>query len=865
MTATSDDRDIQWRRVDGVFSACLDLPGADREAWLSRECATEPHIQTRVLELLAASNSADSPLEHRDLLLAELMPLADVSLLVPGSQLGEYRIQRLLGEGGMARVYLAEQQHADWQRLVAIKVLSVGGSEMLARFHDERRILASLEHAGIARLIDAGTTDDDLPFLVTEFVQGESIHRYCERLALSTPARLDLFLQLADAVQHAHSRLVVHRDIKPSNVLVDDEGRVRLLDFGIAKLVEEEKNGPTTRIGQLPMTPEYAAPEQLGGGAISTAIDVYQLGLMLFELIVGQPPWKHWASAQDLATRRLPSASTVAISLKGDGRQRAGQLRGDLDAIIARATASQPCDRYATVQAMAADIRCHLRGQPTSVRRESLYSAIWRFVRSNRVASAASLLFLAAVLGWGATMQVQNQRLERERQAVAREALNAQQARAFLLDVFQQSDPLLQGRPAAEQLIARRWLPHVEADARRALAESPGVQAAVFESIAQLYTRSGRDDDAERVLRDAIALHEQAGDPASFAKAGVQAELASLLAFRGKNEEARALLDAALAPLEPMTVAAPGIAVAVLLDAGTVLGAWGEHQARAERMHQLIGLLAVPGNASPIAEAEARLQLSGAMTSLGDGEAAVAASSLALDKATADLGPTHARLAAILSSHAKALGMVGRADEAEAAMRRALDIQLLWDLPASATVLSLRNNLAIALGEAGRREAEQVELRLLLDLRREAGNTDSIEIGRNLQNLGASLAKTGDHAAAVDALHEASRIFNLHLAQGHPQRAFPHITLALVHLQSGEPTLAQSSADLAAAELQDALPETHYAHAIIGCLRAEARYAIQANDETGMALRQFAEQLDANPSAPPEYRQRCRDAARTPP
>jgi tetratricopeptide (TPR) repeat protein len=860
MPVGADDRDGQWRRVDTVFSACLDLPEAERAQYLSRECATEPEVRTRVEDLLTASNTADGLLERRDDLLADLIPGGDETVLAPGSQLGEYRIERLIGEGGMARVYLAEQRHADWQRKVAIKVLSAGGGDMLARFHAERRILASLEHPGIARLIDAGTTDDDLPFLVTEFVEGEPIHRYCERLALAVPARLDLFLQLADAVQHAHSRLVVHRDIKPSNVLVDGEGRVRLLDFGIAKLVEQRSNGPTTRFGQLPMTPEYAAPEQLAGGAISTAIDIYQLGLMLFELMVGQPPWKHWSGQQGASSRRLPRASDAAMAAAGGARARS--LRGDLDAIIAMATANEPGERYATVQGLARDVRCHLRGERTSVRRERLHVAAWRFMRRNRLAASASLLLLAALLGWAATMQVQTSRLERERLAVAREALNAQQAKAFLLDVFQHSDPLTQDQPGPDRVIAWRWLPQVEADARRTLADTPAVQAEIFESVGLLYRRSGQHADAERMLRDALDLQRRAGDPSSFAVARVQAELASLLVVIGENDEARSLLDAALAPLEAMSAAAPATAVAVLLDAGTALGEWGEDQERAQRMREALALLSRPGPGSPITEAEARMQLSAALQAVGDGQGALAESTLALEKATADLGPTHGRLVALLSRHAAALGVAGRHADAEAALRRALDIQLRWDVPTSATVMSLRNNLAIALGEAGRREQEQQELRTLLALRRLSGATDDIEVGRNWQNLGASLAKTGDNLAAREALLEASRIFNLRLSPGHPQRAFPHISLALVYLQSDEPALAEAAADVAAAGLNGVLPVAHFAHAVVGCLRAEARHRRQPGAETLAELRLFAEQLGTDPSAPAEYRQRCRDAAR---
>lgn len=849
-------RDPDWQRVDALFSACLDLPAPEREALLERECRTDPRLRGRVEALLAASQGEDGLLDRREELLGGLFPFDDELDLAPGTALGEYRVERLIGEGGMARVYLAEQHHADWRRKVAVKVLKIGNGDLLARFHAERRILASLEHPGIARLIDTGTTDDDQPYLVTEFVEGEPIHHYCRRLGLSVPARLDLFLQLADAVQHAHARLVVHRDIKPSNVLVDGDGRVRLLDFGIAKLLDAGSDGPTTRHGQLPMTHEYAAPEQLTGGAISTAIDVYQLGLMLFELLTGEAPWKSWTPEPPPAGRRLPRASEAALRDDAGGRERARRIRGDLDAVVARATAMLPGDRYATVQGLARDLRCHLRGERTSVRSEGLAAATWRLVRGNRVAAAATALLLAALVGWLATLQLQTARLEREREAVAREALHARQAKAFLLEIFQQSDPLAQALPGSG-VIAWRWLPQVEADARRTLAATPAVQAEIFESIGLLYLRAGQRADAERMLRDALALHTPATPPV----ARVQAELAALLARDGESEEARELLALSMAGLDAMEATAPVIAISILLDAGVARGALGEHALRAELMRRALDLMSRPGNGSPTLEAEARLQLANALSELGNLEAALSESGLALERASRDLGPHHGRLVGLLSSHAQALRTLGRPLEAESALRRALEIQLRWDRPTSATVFSLRNNLALALGEAGKRDAEQEELRLLVSLRAQAVGEDHLEVGRLWQNLGASLAKTGENDEARDALARATRIFDSKLPAGHPQRAFPLITLALVHLQAGEPALAEAAADSAARILQPALPASHFAHAVVGCLQAEAQHLRTPGAATRAELRLYAERLGTDPAAPADYRQRCRDAA----
>jgi len=852
-----------WKRVDDLFEQCLGLDAPGLVALLDQLCHGEPALRRRIEDLLAASTLGDALLEQREAMLEGLWPAGahDAGpLLRQGEQLGDFVIERMLGEGGMARVYLAEQKEADWRRKVAIKVLAVGGSEMLARFHGERRILAGLEHPGIARLIDAGTTAGGLPYLVTELVEGEPIHRYCARRKLGLSARLDLFLQLADAVQHAHARLIVHRDIKPSNVLVDAEGRVRLLDFGIARLVEGNDCDPLTRGGQLPMTAEYAAPEQLAGGAISTAIDIYQLGLMLFELVTGQAPWKHWTSSTDLPSRQLPGASAAVVAGDDTGID-ARQLRGNLDAIIECATASRPADRYATVQGLARDVRCHLRGERPSVRQESLASALWRLARRNRVAAVASALLLAALVGWGATMQWHSARLGHEREIAEREALRAQHARAFLLEIFQRSDPLFQDRPGEQDVVAWRWLPQVEADARRSLAGSPGVQADLFESIAALYRRAGEPDAAETLLREALTLHSRIQPPDHGAMTRIRAELASLLSNDGPEPEAGLLMAQALEDARGMAETDPRTTVAVLLDAAIVTTAMGLHEEQAGLMREAIDLLSRDGFQEPVAEAEARLSLANALASLGQPVAALEESTLALERASIALGPRHGRLVGILSSQSRALGQLGRHDEAQAALRRAIEIQQRWDHPESATINALRNNLAIALGGAGRRDEEQQELRRVMAHRIRSLGEDHVEVGRNWQNLGASLAKSGDNDAAREALSEALRIFTVKLPEGHPQRAFPHISLALVHLQAGEPSKAEASALFARAALQGALPPDHFAHAVAACLLAEARHSLAPTAESLAELREQARRLGSKPAAPADYLQRCKVAA----
>jgi len=849
-----------WLQMDALFSRCLDLPAGERAALLARECPDEA-MKQRILRLLDASEAGDRLLARRAEMIAELMPEAGSQPLAEGTRLGEYRVLRLVGEGGMARVYLAEQQHGDWHRSVAIKLLNHGDVELISRFRAERRFLAGLEHPGIARLIDTGATAEGLPFLVTEYVDGNTITHHCRDHDLSLRERLALFLQLADAVQYAHGRLVVHRDLKPSNVLVDASGRLRLLDFGIAKLMAGDGEAPRTRTGLAPMTPEYAAPEQLAGGPIGIAADIYQLGLLLFELVVGEPAWRQGRGAAT-GMRPLPRPSDAAAASKDPAaRRRARELRGDLDAIIARATAEDPGQRYATVQGLANDVRASLNGEKTSVRRDTLPRAAWRLVRANPLAGAAAALVLVVLAGWGASMQVYSARLVAEREVAEHEALRAQQAKTLLMDVFRAADPVLAASRGGREVTVWDSLPMAEADARRNLADVPELLAEMLENLATLHDRAGRDDAVERLLRDALDLHlaQPAPDPRALAR--LRAELGSQLAARGAGDEALDLMQAAMATVEQDPRAHVDTTLAVWLDQSHALGARGESIERERLMRRALALMDDSGSTSVVAEAEARQQLSEALAAQGKWEPALAELDFAMARAEQALGPEHGRLVALLSSRGNVLGSLGRQDESERDLRRALAIQALWGLPDTPESLSLRNNLALKLGATGRRSEEQAELRLLLDQQRRVAGEDSLEVGNVLQNLGASLAKTRDLAQAEAALLAAWDIYDARLPPGHPRRAFPHITLALVHLEAGEPERASLAAGLAAQALDGALPEAHFAHAVVACLAEEARARQSPGRYDGGELSRLAARLDAAAGAPPEYVQRCRQAA----
>src|SRR5688500_12826750 len=379
-----------------------------------------------------------------------------------GDTVGPYRLISELGSGGMGTVWLAERIDGALQRQVALKLPRTGLAHGLAqRMARERDILAALEHPRIARLYDAGTTPEGRPWLAMERIDGEPIDDHCTRLQLDVRARLQLFLQVADAVAHAHARLIVHRDLKPNNILVTPQGDVKLFDFGVAKLLEDEPlpaANLTQQIGRA-VTPDYASPEQVSGRVVTVATDVYSLGVVLYELLTGERPYRverYSAAALEDAIRRAdvaPASSRVARD-----RRLARALRGDIDTILDKALRKDAAERYASVDAMAADVRRHLDGQPVWAQRPSWRYRAGKFVRRHRLALlAASCVTVSLRLGVGAAWwQAKEARVQAE--AAQREAQRAQAVQDVLLSIFkantlQQPDPLKARNTSARELL----------------------------------------------------------------------------------------------------------------------------------------------------------------------------------------------------------------------------------------------------------------------------------------------------------------------------------------------------------------------------------------------------------------------------
>lgn len=541
----SAPRDGRWERLKELVAEALERPPTERETFLAEACGDDHELFEQARRLIVRDQAATNPFDRS----AAPLPAAEIPLAA-GTVVGAYRIVEPLGQGGMGEVYRAERADGSFESQVAIKILRARGlaTDFRARFLAERQLLADLDHPDIARLLDGGTLDDGRPYLVMELVEGEPLDVYPRRHGLSTEEILRLMLRICEAVGHAHRLLIVHRDLKPGNILVTPAGEPKLLDFGVSKHLGDLGRTPQTRLA-APMTTEYASPEQLLGGTVSTAVDVYALGVILFELLVGEHPFR--GAGDRLEERSHPSRPSLRVARASylETRQRRllrRRLAGDLDAIVLHALAPERENRYPSVEALARDIDRHLRGLPLESRGGFWYR-LGKASRRHRKAIAAVGVVLALVVALGvsswkrATLERENQRIEQEKLRVEHLS-NA--VGGFLGDLFQGADPRTQGaRNEALEAFLDRGAELLE---QGALENEPETRSYVQASIGQVYRQVGRLDEAEKLLRAALELRQEVLPP-DDPRIGLSLNaLANFQRARGRPVEALDLVDEGL-------------------------------------------------------------------------------------------------------------------------------------------------------------------------------------------------------------------------------------------------------------------------------------------------------------------------------
>jgi len=492
-----------WARLEPALDELLSLPEAQRERAIGRIAGDDEAFAARLRALLAGADGHDSLLDRpaSALLASSASPLPG---LAPGTRLGPWEIVDVIGQGGMGQVYRGRRADGQFEQEVAIKLARADSAAAWQRFPLERQIVAGLQQASIVRLVDGGLADTGQPYMVMELVHGQPITDWCAAHHASLAQRLALFQEVCEAVAHAHRHLVIHRDIKPSNVMVTDEGRVKLLDFGIARLLDAVGAAATA---ELLLTPAYAAPEQLGGEPLSTATDVYALGLLLHELLTGTQAQQvdHLPMAAQIhavmrAQPRPPSS--VARSL-AQPPVPAQQLEGDLDAIVAKALRKEPEQRYASVEALAADLARHRDHRPVQARRGTWVYTAGRALRRHRAATAAGAVALVSLVVGGAAVAWQAH-------VAQAEAARATAVKGFLIRVFQASDPRLPSDTPRGAITARALLDDGAARIDTDFRGQPDLQIELLGLVSGLYRQLGETDRARAATARRETLAQQA-------------------------------------------------------------------------------------------------------------------------------------------------------------------------------------------------------------------------------------------------------------------------------------------------------------------------------------------------------------------
>jgi serine/threonine-protein kinase len=530
---------LPWERIEALFPDLLALSPARRAAFLDRHCAGNTAMRDE-LESLLTSSQRDSVLDHPPLLDAAETAEASPPLHAD-ERFNAWRIVRLLGRGGMGEVYLAERVDGGFAQTAAIKRLRVDAIEHAERFDAERSIVAQLDHPHIARLLDGGIGADGRAWMAMEYVEGANLSDYCRSQALDLDARIALFEQICAAVAYAHVHLVVHRDIKPSNILVTSEGQAKLLDFGIARLLERE--GETNLTRTAPLTPDHAAPEQLEGGAATTAVDIYTLGVLLYEMLSGKRPWATGNTPISLVVDRLlreePQPPSRAAG--DDSPVPSKQLRGDLDAIVQRCMRKAPGDRYPTVDALRADLQRWRAHHPVEARRGSTGYAFRRWLWRHRFGVAATVLLFIVLLGGLGAALWQAQRAQHQ-------AWRAERVKELVLSAFREQDPL--SRPDAKSRTPAELVSDGIAAIDHELKGDPALHAELLDDFGEIQGNLGDLPNAQLTLQRALDERLKLHGTDHLAVVETQRKLALILLKQRDMDRAMTLAERSLAALQ---------------------------------------------------------------------------------------------------------------------------------------------------------------------------------------------------------------------------------------------------------------------------------------------------------------------------
>lgn len=794
----------RWQQIDQVFADALDQPVGLRKTFLDVACGADLDLRTEIDELLRAHETR-GVLDGSSAPGASSPPIASLS---PGTQVGHWRIDKLIGRGGMGEVYLAHRADAAFEQHAALKLLRYEAVGQLDRFHVERQILARLEHPGIARLLDGGTTADGRPYTVMEYVEGCSLTAYCDEQSLSLRERLALFGLVCDAVAFAHRSLVVHRDLKPDNILVDTSGAVKLLDFGIAKLIDVAASPCDDDHTVAPFTPDYAAPEQVNGQAVTTATDIYALGVLLFELLTGERPVHARGlpsnQALHLMLDRAAPVPSKVVSRNGNTYSPARLVRGDLDAIVAKCLRKEPGHRYETVIGLKLDIERHLRNQPVQARTGARTYVARRFFRRHWLVTTGVVALMVCMAAAAIYAEVARRHTEL---ALRR----ADAVRNFVIDLFQQNDPeAANSRTMSARELVDIGVRRIEAgfrDDAQTRIELLGVSGNLYRSLGEF----SRANDLLKRRLDQATLAFASDDPRRIE---AQLDMATVEISAQRYDVAESLLTSALGNTTELQDDFLVLRLRILRELGMLEGERDHNDLAIRWVDQAIALRKRLPNTTNVELAELlsdRAEYVFHSGRIADAEQPLRAAMAQLDPWNVDDSRT---LVSVRADLGTVLTSLGRFDEAIPLLRENADFTRRFFGDHHPDLAPALHHLASALRQSGDEEAAIPLFRESLALYEDNFGENHNYVAVALTGLGQSLAAAGRHEEAIAALVRAQAIYAKTLGPLHTHTVTATIALANARYSAGDTEGAERGFRAALAAFEKIGDGTHiYAEA----------------------------------------------------
>lgn len=839
----------------------------DRLDWLEENTRDDPTLAEEVQKLLRLDHESDyflgetvsDFLEPIKLLLDS--DVTDKEFTFPeGTRIGPWRIEKLIGKGGIGQVYLAERDDGIYTKKVALKCIKRGmdSEVILQRFRYERQILASLQHPNIATLFDGGLTADGRPYLVMEFVDGIPIDQYCDNLKLGISERLKLFQDVCRAVNYAHRNLVVHRDLKPSNILVTGQGTVKLLDFGIAKLLDKETHGQILTQTMMPvMTPVYAAPEQIRGETVTTAADVYALGVIIYELMTGKRPCD-FSSGSSLEVIQAvlyqePDSSSVAVkkmlkqknesrdvraieqisSERGLNPERLYQkLRGDIDMIVMKALHKEPDRRYTSAETFLEDINRHLSGLPISARPDKPAYRLQKYIRRHwfGVATAvAFVLFFAGFLAVHTNRVTQERNLAFvERDIAKTERDKANEVAVFLEELLSAGDPAY-GSERADTLRLRDFVQLSVVKVRNELEQQPAVKAQMLNTLGKVQGKLGMHEQAFSLLNEALEIRRSIYDSDHLEVAASMNDLGVVLTTQGEFEEAenylREALDMRLRLSGPESDDPAGSYTAL----ANLIHYRGDYEEAEEMYRKALEILEHSRGPEHHRTAVSMQNLATILHRRGNLAEAEELHRKAISINRNVLGREHPLTAASENNFGLLLVEMGQYSEGADLIRSALDTRLQLYGDEHPNVLTSMNNLASVLVDMGNYHEGEEYYRKSLELRKKVHGELSMPVAIALNNLADLLRKMNDLDEAVRVNREAIDVVTQVHGPNHPAVGIITGNLALKVRLQGDPSEAEQIYRTSLTILENTLPPDHPSIArqrvgLAECLADQSRF-----------------------------------------